>query len=310
MRIFVHESVTAGDLGTNVPDSLRREGAAMRDAVCADLRRIPDVIVNVSREPGHDPFQNTAAGCDWTLVIAPEFDGHLRRLSQCVLDVGGHLLGSLPSGIAQAADKLATARVWQESDVPHPHTDLVTSNVPDGPAPWVIKPRHGAGSQAVYVVRDPADWLSAGAMARLECRHDDLICQPFVPGHAASVALLVSPHQVIPLMPARQRLSGDDRLRYLGGTLPLPGTLGERARRIALQAIAPIHGLCGYVGVDVVLGDDGVDHAIEINPRLTTSYLGLRQLCDQNIAELMLRCAEVQAIEPPTWRPDSVTFEV
>ena len=94
MRIFVYECVSAGGLGTDVLASLLREGLAMRDAVSADFRRLPDVEVITA---AHDRFAETAAMCDWTLVIAPEFDDQLRQLSQTVLDVGGRLLGSLPA---------------------------------------------------------------------------------------------------------------------------------------------------------------------------------------------------------------------
>ena len=70
-------------------------------------------------------------------------------------------------------------------------------------------------------------------------------------------------------------------------------------------------GLLGYVGVDLVLGDaaDGSrDYAIEINPRLTTSYVGLRALADFNIAEAMLRAANGPRLEPPEVEagPDTV----
>ena len=84
--------------------------------------------------------------------------------------------------------------------------------------------------------------------------------------------------------------------------------MASRATNIALQAVADIEGLLGYVGVDLVLGDDGLDYAIEINPRLTTSYLGLRQLCQQNLAELILRLAQGETINPPTWRDGDVHF--
>ena len=70
-----------------------------------------------------------------------------------------------------------------------------------------------------------------------------------------------------------------------------------------------IDGLRGYVGVDMVLGDAG-DYAIEINPRLTTSYLGLRQLCQQNLAELILRLAQGETVAPPTWHTGEVRFEI
>ena len=61
-------------------------------------------------------------------------------------------------------------------------------------------------------------------------------------------------------------------------------------------------GLSGYVGVDVVLGNDGRDWAIEINPRLTTSYVGLRALAGFNLAEAMLAVARV-ACSPRSCSP-------
>jgi predicted ATP-grasp superfamily ATP-dependent carboligase len=120
--------------------------------------------------------------------------------------------------------------------------------------------------------------------------------------------LLISEKQTIPLLPARQNLSRDNRFRYLGGSLPLPEISASRAIALALQAVAGIDGLRGYVGVDLVLGDDGHDYAIEINPRLTTSYLGLRQLCEQNLAERILRLAQGEIVEPPSWRTGTVAF--
>jgi predicted ATP-grasp superfamily ATP-dependent carboligase len=70
--------------------------------------------------------------------------------------------------------------------------------------------------------------------------------------------------------------------------------LNDRAQRLARRAIAPVDGLSGYVGVDLVLGaagDGSEDVAIEINPRLTTSYVGLRALAEFNLAEAMLALA-------------------
>jgi predicted ATP-grasp superfamily ATP-dependent carboligase len=55
----------------------------------------------------------------------------------------------------------------------------------------------------------------------------------------------------------------------------------------------------GYVGVDLVLGeaDDGKDDVvIEVNPRLTTSYVGLRRLVCGNLAAAMLAAARGQPV--------------
>ena len=50
----------------------------------------------------------------------------------------------------------------------------------------------------------------------------------------------------------------------------------------------------GYVGVDLVLGrapDGSEDAVIEINPRLTTSYIGLRSAAVGSLAEAMWHVA-------------------
>src|SRR5207248_1800177 len=123
-----------------------------------------------------------------------------------------------------------------------------------------------------------------------------LIAQRYVPGFAASVAFLIGPAQSLPLVPCEQFLSADGRFTYLGGRLPIAPDLAARAIRIAERAVRCVPGLLGYVGVDVVLGADGRDWAIEINPRLTTSYIGLRALARFNLAEAMLAVVREQPL--------------
>ena len=67
-------------------------------------------------------------------------------------------------------------------------------------------------------------------------------------------------------------------------------------------------GLLGYVGVDVVLGNDGRDWAIEINPRLTTSYVGLRALARFNLAQTMLAVVREQPLPEMTWHDHRIEF--
>ena len=326
MRIFLYECISAGGLGSEVPASLRREGWGMLAAIVADFQRLSDVEIvtlldkTLPSDVGHvchriptedewPRFREIAGECDYTLVIAPEFDDLLEIRSQAVLDAGSELLGSHPDAIRLTADKLATADFWQQRGVRHPRTDsvdLVTFAA--FPGPWVMKPRFGAGSQATFLIRNRGDELNAWAPAFHECPDEEFMVQPYVRGQAASVALLMSPTQSIPLLPARQHLSRDGRFRYQGGSLPLPKLLAERAIQLALKAVAGIEGLRGYVGVDLILGDTGEDYAIEINPRLTTSYLGLRQLCQQNLADLILRLAQGETILPPTWNAGALQF--
>ena len=111
-------------------------------------------------------------------------------------------------------------------------------------------------------------------------------------------------------MPARQLLSDDGRFHYRGGELPLVADLAERAVRLSRAGLDAVPGLRGYVGVDLVLGnaaDGSEDRLIEINPRLTTSYLGLRKLARFNLLQALLDVVQGRSVELQ-WNAGTVHF--
>jgi predicted ATP-grasp superfamily ATP-dependent carboligase len=335
MHVFVYESTCAEWLpeGSHAA-ALRTEGAAILTAVVADLRRVPGVEVStllaescpadllglsgrrVRRGEEEKAFRTAARAADGTLVIAPEFGALLLCRCRWVEEEGGRLLGPSSLGVELTADKLALARHWRAHGTPTPPCWVWRPGRPPPPVefPAVCKPRHGAGSGATFLLRRPEDLAGCETAAREEAGDDDLLLQPFVAGQPASVALILGPWQEVALLPAAQHLSGDGRFRYLGGQVPLPPELGERARRLALRAVRTVPGLLGYVGVDLVLGDaanGSRDFAVEINPRPTTSYVGLRALAQTNLAEALLRVAfdDLEGMAPRVvWHPGGVRF--
>jgi len=311
MRLFLYEYTCA--IGTP-PGSLRTEGEAMLGAIMEDFARMPGVEVATLRDvpPSEEEtaFRTAARRAEATFIIAPEFDDIL--LTRCRwAEESGRVLSASSAAIALTADKLALAAHLRERGVPTPMVRPAQPGL--APAvPAVCKPRFGAGSQAIFLLRQPQDLPALLAQVHREGWTGELLLQQFVPGQAASVAFLVGPRQRIALPPAAQHLSDDGCFHYRGGEVPLPDALARRAQRLADTAVAAVDGLRGWIGVDLVLGaatDGSDDTVIEINPRLTTSYIGLRALAEANLAAAMLNVAKGEDPQPLRWRPGTVRFD-
>lgn len=276
-----------------MPAALGREGRAMRDALIADLSRLGHRVVAsvdprfpVRRPPRGlrlrppQPLQRLLRDVDAVWLIAPETGRCLERLAARVVSRGLTLLGSSPAALRRASDKSRLPALLRRAGVPHPAT-RVLSRPADAAAlgfPAVIKPARGAGCEGVRLVR---------RRPSLALEPERRVVQAWVPGVPASVSLLANGRDAVVLAVHRQRLRGRTRFSYLGGVTPFDHPLAARAAAHARAACRAIPGLRGYVGVDVVLGDTQA-WVIEINPRLTTSYLGLRSACDRNVAGLAI----------------------
>jgi predicted ATP-grasp superfamily ATP-dependent carboligase len=306
--VFVYEHLCAmgardGD-GLSLAPSLLVEGRAMRDAIVEDLRSVPASALTLDNE-NEAEFRGLAGHADFSVVIAPETNGILEERCRWVEEEGGQLLGPASDSIRLAGDKLKLAIHLAKAGIPTPRTWRLGEQ-PADLFPLVVKPRDGAGSQATFLVCDRSEI----------CRPSDkrsptseMIAQEFVAGIPASVAFLIGPRDCIGLVPCAQHLSDDGSFGYLGGHAPLADELADRATLLALRAVRSVTGLLGYVGVDLVLADDPrYDCVIEINPRLTTSYVGLRELAQFNIAEMLLRVVCGESLPPLEWRPGSIEF--
>jgi hypothetical protein len=321
MRIFLHEHVTGGGLlGGVLPASLEAEGRAMLAAVGTDLAALPGVrvvstvdarltapaawpdweLVRVASAPELERvFDALAAACDGVLLIAPELDGVLASLARRVEALGGRLLGPSAAAIEMACDKLHLAGRLARAGVPAvPASPLDGGDRPHPERPLVVKPRRGAGSTGVRLWRH-------GEAAPVVATES--IVTPYVPGLPASVLCIAGREAVLPLRAGEQLLSADGSFRYLGGRIPLPPALEQRAVDLARRALAAIPGLLGFAGVDLVLGEEG-DVVVEVNARLTTSYVGLRVLAADNLAASWLGAVTGGEPTAPRWKDARVRF--
>jgi tyramine---L-glutamate ligase len=329
MRIFLYEWATGGGLVEEpgqLPTSLVREGAAMIGALAADLVRVDgcrvaalrdprvlqlvlpscEIVDVLSRSSQREEFERLCAEADGTIIVAPEFDGILRKAAQAAVAAGGRLSSPSPEFVRIAGDKHRTCEMLAAAGVPVPTGIMLQGDEPlpaDFTYPAVLKPFDGAGSQDTYLVNGPHDAPPAYAWPRR--------LEQYMPGLAASAAALCGPAGRMSLAPCKQRISDDSRLRYLGGELPLAAGLAERATKLAERALDALPPAAGYVGVDLVLGrepDGRADYVIEINPRFTTSYVGLRAAADTNLAYAMLQIAAGQ-LRPISFLDRPIEFD-
>ncbi len=249
-------------------------------------------------QPGgfNDAFDGCLAACEAALVVAPEQGGLLAGLVERVERANVLHLGSRSEAIRIAADKLETIACLEEAGIPVPLT--LEAPTPSAAAslgfPLVLKPRDGAGCVGLRKVGELAGLAEAWREATAEASGSPLIAQPYMHGQHASVSLVCDGRSVLPISLNAQEIAEGTRFEYRGGVVPLDHPLRARAFEVATRACGLVPGLRGYVGVDLVLGRDAV--VMEINPRLTTAYTGLRRALGANLAAVLLRAARGEVL--------------
>jgi tyramine---L-glutamate ligase len=286
-----------------------REGAAMLRAAVADFAALDGHQIITTRDArlegelpagqvrtvqsGHfdEALDACLAACDAALVVAPETGDLLAGLTERVEAAGLLNLGSGSVAVRMAADKLATVERLAAAGLPVPPTREVKTPEEAARAgfPLVLKPRDGAGCTGLRVVKEAAGLEEAWREAAAESVGSALIAEPCIPGRHASVSLVSDGKRTVALSLNAQTIAEGKRFEYRGGVLPLDHPLRERALEVAARACHSVPGLRGYVGVDLVLGAEAT--VIEINPRLTTAYVGLRRALGENLAGVLLAAA-------------------
>ena len=313
MRIFVYESTCAGEcpLAFEEP-SLLAEGRAMLVSVLQDLLNIvfagpEDPVVHTIWDPRCGPipmadsgrlivtsprsnqteidhYRECCAGSDLTLIIAPEWDGILQERCEIASQCGGITLNCQPAIVGLCSDKLRLNEHLARQGIKCLPAISMTS-LPKDTEQFVIKPRYGVGSIGI-------DMLSRAELLEREIHSSTHIVQPFIAGRALSVGLIFGrTGQLLTRLPvAVQHLSTDGHFSYLGGEIPASGITNEMIDEIVEQVAQAIHGLRGYVGIDMIQNRDyELPILVEINPRLTTSYVGYRAAMSANIMECLLQ---------------------
>lgn len=223
---------------------------------------------------------------DAALIIAPEDNGILERLSRMALDRNNLLLGSSPQAVGIASDKWQTFEIVKRAGLKVPDSFLVGHAQLFEKAeklgfPLILKPLYGSDCVGLSLVKRKQDLAWAFDNACLG--GEKALMQRYVSGQAASVSLWVKQGKARAFSLNLQNICSVQGFSYQGGVANIDHPLRDEAFFLAERAVEAVPGLKGYCGVDVVLSRDGA-WFMEINPRLTTSIVGLSMASVNNFA--------------------------
>ena len=303
MRVFVYEHITGGGLlDQALPSGLAQEGDMMLNALLRDLGDISGTELVTMRDPRLPELAlqvavytpRSAAECGRVLEqciddanavwpIAPESGGVLERIHRMVLKHGRQLLSSHPDAVHLAASKHATSRCLAQAGIAAVPTYWPDELPHDTGGKWVVKPDDGAGcieTRLFHNLLEARCWLMS--------KPGNFVLQPLVSGTALSLCVLCCKGKADLLSCNEQRVVvSDGQFHFLGSVLNAVTDRDGAFQDLARGVAAAIPGLWGYVGIDLV--QSGSRRIVmEVNPRLTTSYAGLRPALGLNPAALVL----------------------
>lgn len=276
------EYAVGGGEGASLP--ILREGEAIFSTLKVGFERLGNEVIYPKAEPDFEAaVERLAKESDAGIVIAP--DDRLGALTELV-ESNTVNLGCPSDSIRICADKLLTTTRLSEKGIPVPRIVSAEEVEEREGQSYVGKPRYGCASEQISILSGKEDH---GALAFYGST--DYIITEFITGDDISSSLIAGNSAVLPLTINKQFIRREGkRLRYEGGFVPY--RLGREAEneimRISEKVVTM---LCckGYVGIDFIVGEDGTAYVVDVNPRPTTSIVGIARVLNYELADLLLR---------------------
>lgn len=328
-KLLVCEFITAGGLrdsrysnaNATLPDSLLKEGAMMRDALLRelsalnqyelismhDVRLLPSRYASKSIAVDSSDFRKTfkkaIKQADYVWLIAPESESALLELTEICLEEESSAHGAIFLGCGYDATLVGTSKTLSSEALQEAgvytlpvfagedliEQDFFNQMLQLNVQKWVAKLEDSAGCEGIRLfenLHDLRDWLND------DQRYLHYFAQPYQAGIVASISA-VCRDGVAWVLSCNEIVDVCD-----GGTFRLSGLVvngkkshWQRFETIARKIAKMLPDALGYMGIDVILdAENDKIYVIDINPRITTSYVGLAEATGHNPAKIILDC--------------------
>lgn len=304
MKLLVFEYICGGGMAEQaLPDSLAAEGRLMLQALIDQLKELASIellipldkrcniavpananIIWVDDQSHKNYLSNLIAQADAVWPLAPESQGLLADIAQQVLDQNKQLLLSSPTTVKLCSDKFATYQTLIAHKIACVETQVLAENSLNQFPISVLKPIDGLGCEGSIVVDNPQQF------EQLKAELTHYIFQPYIAGQALSLSCLFKQGQGWLLTCNQQQIQLKQQQFNLSACLVnIPNHYPEFYQNLIDKIAKALPELWGYVGIDLIETVEQGPLLLEINPRLTTSFVGIYPATGINVAEQVIQ---------------------
>ncbi|MFZ2726308.1 MAG: ATP-grasp domain-containing protein [Methylococcaceae bacterium] len=327
MQLLIFEYITGGGFNRQtLPDSLLNEGQLMLSALLANLQVLNNIhsvvmldyrvnltsdctIINITATDNTlDIFKQLINQSDAVWLIAPEFDNILENLSHIVTSANKILLNSPASAVAITANKWLSYLRLKQYAINTVATAILKNTVHNplknsikNTSEWIIKPIDGVGCSDTYVLND---WQQ---LKSLPLKINHTLIQPHLLGKKTSLSAVFKQGKAWLLCVNEQHFKIINNAYQLKSISVNSIAKAKHYEQLLAQIATAFPELWGYVGIDLIETDNAI-FVLEINPRLTSSFVGIYQATGINVAEVVLSLLTGEAVIKAT-RNDSVNLK-
>lgn len=305
MKLLVFEYICGGGMADQaLPDSLAAEGRLMLQALINQLKDLATIqllipldkrcnlvvppanadIIWIDDQSPKNYLSDLIAQADAVWPLAPESQGLLADIAQQVLDQNKQLLLSSPTTVKLCSDKLATYQTLIAHKIACVETQLLAQNSLNQFPISVLKPIDGLGCEGSIVVDNPQQFQ------QLKSELTHYIVQPYIAGQAVSLSCLFKQGQGWLLTCNQQQIQLKQQQFHLSACwVNVPNRYPEFYQNLIDKIAKALPELWGYIGIDLIETTEQGPLLLEINPRLTTSFVGIYPATGINVAEQVIQ---------------------
>lgn len=222
---------------------------------------------------------------DYFLIIAPETNNLLYQITKILENKNLNNIGCSSNCIKKTANKWLLHNNLKNTSIKLAESYLIGENELDLDRkffPAVIKTKYSAGSE-LKIVKSKKDFKNLNIKD-----YKGQIIQKIINGIPGSLSIAANSKKM-KILSFNKQIINPDNFSYLGSIINYKFPEDKKINQLTKIIKQKYPNLNGYFGIDFIFNEKEV-YLLEINPRITSSYIGLAQI--SNPAKTILDLAK------------------